>query len=215
VAAEWFTTTQIRRFFANLVNRMEQKFGEIVNDKMPAVVLSIVKTGASAFTPDTTYQISTTVNNYDAIGAVLASLETLGFMPNAIIMHPKAWRNMLQEKDTTGAYALQNGGSINIVGGGLDWGGFFIPYVKDSTLLVDEFIIGDLFSCVKAGVDSQLMYMETDGRTDENTSATSGLSRNIRTHVLEKFFAVIIPDATKAGIIKDTFANVKSLIVKP
>lgn len=213
VAVEWATTTKLRRFFPSLVNRMLKKFGELVNDKLPNVVLAAVKAGATAFTPNAALAINDNPNNYDAIGAVIATLETLGFQPNAIIMHPIAWRNMKQEKTADGIYTLSNGESIQLVANGLDWGGTVIPYVKDTEMGVDEFIIGDLMETVKVGVDSELLYFETDGRTDAvATNAASGLSRNIRTHVLEKFFAVIIPDATKIGLVKDTFTNVKTLI---
>lgn len=212
VAVEWATTTKLRRFFPSLVNRMLKKFAELVNDKLPNVVLDAVKAGASAFTVNAALAINNNPNNYDAIGAVIASLETLGYTPNAIIMHPIAWRNMKQEKTADGVYTLSNGESIQLVANGLDWGGTVIPYVKDPTLGVDEFVIGDLMETVKVGVDSELLYFETDGRTDGVTTVASGLSRNIRTHVLEKFFAVIIPTATQNGLIKDTFANVKTLI---
>lgn len=213
VAVMWFTTTKLRRFFPALVNRMVQKFSELVNDKLPNVVLDAVKAGASAFTPVAALAINTNPNNYDAMGAVIATIENLGFNVTAFMMNPIAWRNMKQEKNADGIYTLSNGQSVNILQNGLDWGGVYIPIIKDSTLGVDEFVTGDIFSTVKVGVDSMLMYMETDGRTDAvATNAATGLSRNIRTHVLEKFFAVIIPDATKIGLVKDTFTNVKTLI---
>jgi len=215
VAVMWFTTTKLRRFFPALVNRMVQKFSELVNDKLPNVVLDAVKAGASAFTPVAALAINSNPNNYDAMGAVIATVENLGFNVSAFMMNPIAWRNMKQEKTADGVYTLQNGQSVNILQNGLDWGGVYIPIIKDSTLGVDEFVTGDIFSTVKVGVDSVLMYMETDGRTDAvATNAATGLSRNIRTHVLEKFFAVIIPDATKIGLVKDTFTNVKTLITK-
>jgi len=213
VAVMWFTTTKLRRFFPALVNRMVQKFSELVNDKLPNVVLDAVKAGASAFTPVAALAINTNPNNYDAMGAVIATIENLGFNVTAFMMNPIAWRNMKQEKNADGIYTLSNGQSVNILQNGLDWGGVYIPIIKDPTLGVDEFVTGDIFSTVKVGVDSVLMYMETDGRTDAvATNSATGLSRNIRTHVLEKFFAVIIPDATKIGLVKDTFTNVKTLI---
>jgi hypothetical protein len=215
VAVMWFTTTKLRRFFPALVNRMVQKFSELVNDKLPNVVLDAVKAGASAFTPVAALAINTNPNNYDAMGAVIATIENLGFNVTAFMMNPIAWRNMKQEKNADGIYTLSNGQSVNILQNGLDWGGVYIPIIKDPTLGVDEFVTGDIFSTVKVGVDSVLMYLETDGRTDAvATNSATGLSRNIRTHVLEKFFAVIIPDATKIGLVKDTFTNVKTLITK-
>lgn len=213
VAAMWFTTTKLRRFFPALINRMEQKFAELVNKEIPEVVLTAIRDNASAFTPDAALAINDNPNNYDALGAVIATLENLDYVPNVIMMNPIAWRNMKQEKNAEGIYTLSNGQSIQLVANGLDWGGNVISYVKDPKLGVDEFIVGDLMETVKVGVDSQLMYMETDGRTDAvATNAATGLARNIRTHVIEKFIAVIVPDGSKAGLVRDTFSNVKTLI---
>ena len=190
---------------------MIQKFTELVNDKLPTVVLTQIKAAATAFTPNPAFQINNNPNNYDALGAVIASIENLGKFPSAIILNPIAWRNMKQEK-VNGIYTMSNGQSIAILDNSLDWGGTQIRIIKDPTIGIDEFIVGDLFDSVKVGVDSSLMYFETDGRTDANTSSTSGLSRNIRTHVLEKFFAVLIPTPNRIGLVKDTFSNVKTLI---
>lgn len=213
VAAQWHTTTKLRRFFPALVNRMEQKFLELINVQIPEVVLTAIRAGASAFTSVPELAINANPNNYDALGAVIATLENLGYVPNVVFMNPIAWRNMKQEKTADGVYTLSNGQSISIIDRGIDWGGEMITIIKDPKLGVDEFIIGDLFETVKVGVDSEAMYFETDGRTDvQATTALTGLSRNIRTHVLEKFVAVIIPTASKAGLIRDTFSNVKTLI---
>lgn len=215
VAVMWFTTTKLRRFFPALVNRMIQKFTELVNDKLPNEVLIAVKAGATAFTPVAALAINTNPNNYDALGAVIATIENLGLNPSAVVLNPIAWRNMKQEKNADGVYTMSNGQSVAILQNGLDWGGVYIPIIKDPLMGVDEFIVGDLKSTVKVGVDTMLIYMETDGRVDAAaTNAVTGAARNVRTHILEKFFAVIIPDGTKVGLIKDTFANVKTLITK-
>ena len=213
VAAQWHTTTKLRRFFAALANRMEQKFLELINVAIPDAVLAAIRTGATAFTPVGDLDINDNPNNYDAAGAVIASLESLGYMPDVIMMHPVAWRNMKQNKNAEGIYTLSNGNSISLVDNGIDWGGRMIAIIRDPKLQVDEFIIGDIFGTVKVGVDSEAMYFETDGRTDaQATTALTGLSRNIRTHVLEKFVAIIIPTGSRAGLVRDTFSNVKTLI---
>lgn len=213
VAVQWHTTTKLRRFFPWLVNRMEQKFLELINVAIPDGVLAAIRTGGTAFTPVTGLDISATPNNYDALGAVIATLENLGYMPDVVLMNPIAWRNMKQDKTADGVYTLSNGQSISLVDNGIDWGGRMIAIIRDPKLGLDEFIVGDIFGTVKVGVDSQAMYFETDGRTDaQATTALTGLSRNIRTHVLEKFVATIIPTGSRAGLVVDTFANVKTLI---
>lgn len=213
VAAEWATTTQLRKFYPLIANRMRTKIGELVMDKTPASVLSAVVAGGTAFTSNTALAINADPNNYDALGAVIAQLENLGFLPNAIILNPIAYRNMMQQKETDGHYSLWNGNAISLIGEtGLSWGGRIIRWVLDPTIAVDRFIVGDLLQGVKVGLDNELMYFETDGRTDAVSTVASGLSRNIRTHVLERFVSVIIPTSTSIGIVSDTFANVKTLI---
>ena len=211
VPAQWHTTTKLRRFFPSLVNRILQKFSELVNDKIPTAALELIKAEAVAFTTNAAFKINNTPNNYDAIGAVIASLEALDKTPSAIVLHPFAWRNMKQEK-TGGVYTLSNGNSISILQDSLDWGGIPIQIVKDPKIGIDEFMVGDFFDAVKVGVDTSLAYFETDGRTDGATTMNTGLSLNIRTHVIEKFFALIVPTPNKIGIVKDTFTNVKTLI---
>lgn len=213
VAAMWFTTTKLRRFYTNIVNLFRNTFAELVNKKIPQTVLTAIRANATAFTPNPLFNIDANPNNYDALGAVIASIQNLGYLPNAVLINPIAYRNMKQSKNSQGTYNLSNGNSISIVEGGLDWNGTAIPIILDPTLQQDEFIVGDFFTAVKVGLDNELIYMETDGRVDSNsTGSVSGLAKNIRTHVLERFVAAIVPNGTKALIIRDTFSNVKTLI---
>lgn len=216
VAAQWHTTTKLRRFFGTLVNRFRNTFVTLVDNRIPTYVLANIASNASAFTPVGNLDISENPNNYDALGAVIATIENLGFTPDGIILNPIAWRNMKQDKTPDGVYTLSNGQSVSILQNELDWGGINIPIIKDPEIDVDTFIVGAFNEVVKAGIDSMLIYMETDGRTDAlegtRTNSITGLSRNIRTHVLEKFVAVLIPDSISSGIVQDTFSNVKTLI---
>lgn len=213
VAAMWFTTTKLRRFFSNIASLFRNTFATLVNTKIPQAVLTAIRANASAFTPNPLFNIDSNPNNYDALGAVIASIQNLGYLPNGILINPIAYRNMKQSKNAQGTYNLSNGNSISIVDGGLDWNGTAIPIILDSTLQQDEFIVGDFFTTVKVGLDNELIYMETDGRVDSNsTGSVTGVAKNIRTHVLERFVATIVPNGTKSLIIRDTFANVKTLI---
>lgn len=213
VAAMWFTTTKLRRFFSNIASLFRNTFATLVNTKIPQSVLTAIRANASAFTPNPLFNIDANPNNYDALGAVIASIQNLGYLPNGILINPIAYRNMKQSKNAQGTYNLSNGNSISIVDGGLDWNGTAIPIILDPALQQDEFIVGDFFTTVKVGLDNELIYMETDGRVDSNsTGSVSGLAKNIRTHVLERFVATIVPNGTKSLIIRDTFSNVKTLI---
>lgn len=213
VAAMWFTTTKLRRFFARLVNNAERKFAELINLRIPDRVNAYISVNATAFTPNAglVMPVGVTPNKYDALAKVIASIEALNYMPNEIRMHPYAWADMKTEKNAEGVYNLSNGMSISLVDRGIDWGGVMIPIERDATLGVNDFIVGDM-SQVIVGLDSTMLYYETDGRTDAAADPVTGLQKNIRTHVLEKFLAIILPDGRKAAIVKDTFPNVITLI---
>lgn len=213
VAAMWFTTTKLRRFFARLVNNAERKFAELINLRIPDRVNAYISANATAFTPNAALVVpsGSTPNEYDAITAVVASLEAINYRPNEIRLHPFMWWKMKTRKTEDGVYTLSNGQSISLVDNGIDWGGVMIPVERDATLGVDEFIVGDM-SQVIVGLDSTLLYYETDGRTDAAADPVTGLQKNIRTHVLEKFLAIILPTGRRPAIVKDTFANVITLI---
>src|SRR5699024_6788115 len=147
-------------------NRFRKTFVELVDEKIPSYVLDYIAANGSAFTPVGDLAISADPNNYDALGAVIATLENLGFMPDGIIMNPIDWRNMKQQKTADGVYTLSNGQSVAILQNELDWGGVNIPIIKDPEMEIGTFTVGAFNETVKAGVDSMLIYMETDGRTD-------------------------------------------------
>lgn len=213
VAAEWATTTQLRRFYPTIANAIQDKIAELVMDKTPASVLAAIVAGGTAFTPNAALAVSDDPNDYDAIGAVIAQLQTLGYVPNAVVLSPTAWYRMVHSKASDGHYSVWNGNAISLVGEiGISYQGRLIRWVIDPTIAVDRFLVGDFIQGVKVGLDNELLYFETDGRTDATTAGASGLSRNIRTHVVERFIATIIPTATRTAIVSDTFANVKTLI---
>jgi len=216
VAAEWATTTQLRKYYPNIANRMRAKIAELVMDKTPASVLAAVVAGGTAFTANAALAINTDPNNYDALGAAMAQLQKLGFIPNGIVLSPEAWYAMVHTKAEDGHYAVWNGNAISLIGtAGLNYMGNIVRWVIDPTIAADRFLVGDFLQGVKVGLDDELMYFETDGRTDGVATVASGLSRNIRTHVLERAVATLIPTPTAIGIISDTFANVKTLITAP
>lgn len=206
VAAFWKTSWEFRKWFNVVASRFKAKVEELVTDKIPSKVIEVIQSKAAAFTP--VPELATVdPNNYDALGAVIASLENLGYVPNAIILNPIAWRNMKQAKNSNGTYLLSNGNSISILDNGIDWGGEVISVIKDPKIGIDSFIVGDFMSAVKVGLDSGLEYRE-------NVNNEGDFQRNLLAHVVEKAVAVIIPLGANSGIIEDTFANVKTLITK-
>lgn len=217
VAAIWYTTLKIRRFFAALLNRFRQRVEELIEEKIPTIVMEYIQDNASPFTPAAGIDIFVAPNDFDAVAAVAASLRKFGYSPNAVVMDSISYTKMITDKGDDGHYRLSNGGSISLLNGVLKLGSIDLAVVEDPTMSTGSFLVGDLRSAVYVGLDGTIYYFETDGRTDnlpgaEDESPKTGLAVNIRTHEVAQFVAVIIPDAVKSGIVYTTFDEVKELI---
>lgn len=216
VAALWYTSLKIRRFFPNILNMFRNRVEELIEEKIPEVVLSYIQANASPFTPAAGIDVFVDPNDFDAVAAVAASLRKFGYMPNAVIMDSISYTKLITDKGTDGHYRLSNGGSIALVNGVLKFGSIELTVIEDPTIPTGSFIVGDLRSSVYVGLDGTIYYFETDGRTDNKASASekpsTGLAVNIRTHEVAQFVATVIPNAVKAGLVYTTFDEVKELI---
>ncbi len=208
VATFWKTTTKMRRFFAMFVTSFLETLRSYFDKKIPQLVIAKIKASATPFTPVPAQAVHANPNNYDAIIAVIASLVKLGYNPTSARMSVYAWENLKTMKASDGHYMLQNKGSINLLTNSIDFGDDVSVKIKtDVEFGNDDLIVGDLKTCVKAGIDNATDYVEYFEGDDGN--------RNLLTHRLEKFVAVIVPGATRTGIISDTFTNIKAGITAP
>src|SRR5690554_2963975 len=205
VAVFWKISNRFIKYYGMIVNRFIQKLGELINDAIPNLVLTQISSSASSFSLPSGFALVNAPNNYDALVAAGVSLEMLGYTPNGILISPVDYANMKLTKGWDTNYSLSNNGSIALVNGNLEYNGEAIPYIKDPTLSPGTFVMGD-FSVVKAGMDAGLTFRQGTNDNDD-------LRRNLTANVLEKDFVVLVTDT--AGIIKDTFANVKTLINDP
>ena len=205
VAVFWKISNKFIKYYGMIVNRFIQKLGELINDAIPNLVLAEISSNASSFSLPSGFALVNAPNNYDALVAVGASLEMLGYTPSGILISPIDYANMKLTKGWDTNYSLSNNGSIALVNGNLEYNGEAIPYIKDPTLAAGTFVMGD-FSVVKAGMDAGLTFRQGTNDNDD-------LRRNLTANVLEKDFVVLVTDS--AAIIKDTFANVKTLINDP
>ena len=212
VAAFWKTNEEIRKFLPAVINKYRSTVRDLVMEKVPkgvlygdaATGLVGIKDKASAFTPNPSLQIHNAPNEYDALGAVIASLEAMSYFPNAIMMHPYKWRAMKQRKEADGHYSLSNGSSIQILSDGIEWDGRRLEIIKDPTMGVDDLFVADL-EVVYVAMDNEIIYREGFNDNDD-------MRRNLLAHVKEIFLGVAIPEGATAGLVYDTFANVRTLV---
>lgn len=207
LATLWKTSDQIRLFFQLFVQTFYNTIISYFDQKIPAKVITEVNSLGTAFTPDASqvYPSGVTPNNYDVIIQVIAQLVNLGYTPNCVRLSNYAYSAMKTLRATSGdnQYSLQNGGSINLLTSTISYGSLSIPIETDPSLAVDAFQIGD-FSVVKVGLGSEMFYVETLTEAD--------MTNNTKSHRLEKYVAVNIPNALRTGITKDTFTNCRTLL---
>lgn len=206
VAVFWKTSRKLLRLFTKMGYNMQGRFNELLMEALPNAVLSAVRTGGVAYTADPAFKVATP-NNFDAIVAVISGLIKNGFVPNAIMISPTAYGLMITSKGTDGHYNLSNGGSIQIVGATVKYGEYDIELVQDPMLAAGELVVGDLTN-VHVFVDNNVEYHQGYNDNDD-------MRRNIVSNVLENMVAILIPTGAETGIVKDTFANVKTLITAP
>lgn len=215
VTSLFYTTLHMRRFYPALVNDFVKTFNKLLQEAIPNYVMTQVRANASAFSDVAGLEYAAP-GEFEAIVSVATSLKKLGYMPNGICLSPVAYAKLVTATDTTGAYKLQNGSSIIIVGDTIKIGSHNLTIIEDAELGDDEFLLGDAREAVKVGLDSEVFYFETDGRTDNQNAAgttpATGLSVNVRTHELAQFVAVLLPAGAKGALVRDTFANIKTLI---
>lgn len=214
VTSLFYTTLHMRRFYPSLVNDFVKTFNKLLQEAIPNHVMSIVRTNAAAYT-DLANLDWAAPGEFEAIVAVSTSLKKLGYNPNMVSMSPVAYAKLITAAGTDGHYKLQNGSSIILVNDTIKIGSQNLTIIEDAYLTDDEFMVGDAREAVKVGLDSNVFYFETDGRTDNQNAAgttpSTGLSVNVRTHELAQFVAVLLPAGAKGALIRDTFANVKTL----
>lgn len=214
VTSLFYTTLHMRRFYPSLVNDFVKTFNKLLQEAIPNHVMSVVRANATAYT-DLANLDWAAPGEFEAIVAVATSLKKLGYNPNMITLSPVAYAKLVTAADTTGAYKLQNGSSIVLIGDQVKIGSHNLTIIEDAELGDDEFLLGDAQAAIKVGLDANVFYFETDGRTDNQNAAgttpSTGLSVNVRTHELAQFVAVLLPAGAKGALIRDTFANVKTL----
>ena len=207
VASIFKTSTKMRRFFKTFVSIFLDTLQDYFSKVIPQLVIAAIRLYAVPFTGVPAQQTHADPNNWDALVAMIASLVKLGYYPNSARMSIFAWEAMMTQKASDGHYMLQNNGSIDLLNKTISFGDDVVVKIHpDVEFGDDEVLVGDLRN-IFVGVDPNVDYTEFYDAEDGK--------RNLLSHRLEKFIAVNIPVANRAGLVLDTFTNVKAAITAP
>lgn len=104
VAGKYVFSEEVHKF----TPRIETIISRIIRDKMVRDYEAILRTDltavAASYTGTTLDGTVANPNDYDAIGAVCAQLESLNFIPNVIVLNPQDKWRMRLAKSTEGMY---------------------------------------------------------------------------------------------------------------
>lgn len=202
LALVWYETVQfINRMgiFRTFVNR--NVMARYI-DKLANKLMSTINTLAATWTLPTGFNLVPDANNYDALTALAAYIESFKYSPTHLIINVVDMANMFTNKGIDGHYTLANGGSIELVNGG-------------TTLIVN----GSAIRVIK--VDSNIQAVGTVTMFDVN-KLRFGLSNQLRTltnpyeywrqnivgNLMEGAYAVLLPENHPNAVVSATFENI-------
>jgi len=164
---------------------------------------------AATWSLPTGFNLVPAPNNYDALTALAAYIESFKYNPTHLIINVVDMANMFTNKGFDDHYTLANGGSIELINGG-------------TTLIVN----GSAIRVIK--VDSNIQAVGTVTMFDVN-KLRFGLANQLRTltnpyeywrenivgQLMEGAYAVLLPENHPNAVVSATFDDIIDAIEEP
>lgn len=210
VAGKYIVTEEFEKFFKRAYTIIQR----IIRDKMFRDYEALLRTAFAAvdvaYTGTTLDGTFVSPNDYDAIGAVAAQIESLNFIPDTLVLNPQdKWRIRLS-KDAEGRYLFpvvtQNGETrifeFNIVTSTYQTAGTFT--LAESGL----FKIEEETMTVRIGYG--INVTESGGNV---TSVQADFDHNRRRVIVETWFKAYLPTPYIGSAVTATFNTVKAALL--
>jgi hypothetical protein len=218
VAAKYVITEEFAKFRKKALSIIQN----LINDKILrdyAAILTVDLQAQSASYVGTSLDDTFVApNDYDAIGAVAAQIETLNFFPDLLIIHPQdKWRLSL-EKDSQGRYYMMipmynPDGLVSMMG---------FRVLTSTYQTIGTFTLGEsgLFKIEQEALTIRLGYgidftTATVSSTTVVTSVSSDFDNNRMRVIVENFFKDYIATNNIGSFVTASFATVKAALLKP
>lgn len=191
----------------------------LLNDKIArdyAAILTIdLQAQATSYVGTSLDGTFTAPNDYDAIGAVAAQIETLNFFPDLLIIHPQdKWRLSLQ-KDSEGRYYMMipmynPDGLVQMMG---------FRVLTSTYQTIGSFTLGEsgLFKIEQETLTIRLGYgidvtMQVVSGTNVVTSVASDFDTNKMRMIIENYFKDYIATNHIGSFVTTTFDTVRAAL---
>ena len=218
VAAKYVITEEFAKFRKKALSIIQN----LINDKILrdyAAILTVDLQAQSASYVGTSLDDTFVApNDYDAIGAVAAQIETLNFFPDLLIIHPQdKWRLSL-EKDSQGRYFMMipmynPDGLVTMMG---------FRVLTSTYQTIGTFTLGEsgLFKIEQESLTIRLGYgidytTAVVSGTSVVTAVSSDFDNNRMRIIVENFFKDYIATNNIGSFVTASFATVKAALLKP
>lgn len=211
VAGKYVVTEEFQKFRKNAYNIISR----LIRDKLVRdynAILTVDLIAASAGYTGTILDATIDVpNDYDAVGAVAAQIETLNFQPDVLIVHPQdKWRIRLS-KDAEGRYLFPvttENGTTKLLG---------LTVVTSTRQTIGTFTLGEsgLFKVEEEAITIRMGYGVTVTGSNPVTAVVSDFDNNQLRIIVELFFKDWIATPNAGSFVNASFATVKAALLAP
>lgn len=213
VAGKYIITEEFAKFRKNAYNIIRNLIMDKLVRDYNALISADFQAEAAAYTGttlDNTFAAGTS-NEYDAIGAVAAQMETLNFLPDTIVLHPQdKWRLRLR-KDGQGQYLFpmvtENGQTIVLS----------MRLITSTYQTIGSFTLaeGGLFKIEEEPITIRVGYGITVTGAAPVTAVVGDFDNNQLRVIVEMFFLDYLATPNVGSIVTATFADMKAALELP
>lgn len=208
IAGKYVITEEFAKFRKNALKIVRQ----IIQDQMyrdyDAILTANLNAVAVGYTGTSLDGTIIAPNDYDAIGAVAAQIESLNFMPDVLVINPQdKWRIRLS-KDSEGRYLFpvvtENGQTIMLG----------MRLITSTYQPVGTFTLGEsgLFKIEEETITVRIGYGITVTGSNPVTSVVSDFDNNQIRVILETFFVSYLATNHIGSYVTTSFATVKTAL---
>jgi len=215
IAGKRVYTEEFSKFRKEAWGIVEDLFNDQMVRNYAAGLVTDLDAVAVAYTGTTLDDTIANPNNYHAIGAVAAQIETLNFVPDLLILHPQdKWAIHLLQTSGSGEFftavpVMGADGSVNIMG---------FRTITSTKMTLGSFGLGEakLYKTEEEPVQIRIGYGIDVTKTGENvTDVTSDFDNNRFRIITEMFYHSYIATNHLGSYVKAAFTTVKAALATP
>lgn len=211
IAGKYIVTEEFTKFRKNAYAIIRRLIMDKLVRDYSALLTADLNAAAAAYTGTVLDGTVIAPNDYDAVGAVAAQIETLNFNADVLIIHPQdKWRIRLS-KDDQGRYlfpVVTDGGVTKMLG---------FTLITSTYQTIGAFTLGEsgLFKIEEEPITVRIGYGVTVTGANPVTAVVSDFDNNQVRVIVETFFKDWLATPNIGSFVRTTFATVKAALLAP